>query len=130
MNRFLIPFSFLLAGCTFTNYLDEAVELSKALPACNKNFLKTFEKNSMSKSIEGITILENKDLRDLDYPPMRTTWPVSLTYKLNLKDQEKDETKEYFIVCKYNTNSLKDNLGVTSIKIYRDKSLPFSKINK
>ena len=81
----------------------------------------------MSKSIEGLTILENKDMRDLDYHPMRTTWPVSLTYKLNLKDQEKDETKEYFIVSQYNTNSLKDNLGVTSIKIYRDKSLPFCK---
>ena len=81
----------------------------------------------MSISIEGLTILENKDMRDLDYPPMRTAWPVSLTYKLNLKDQEKNETKEYFIVCKYNTNSLKDNLEVLSIKIYRDKSLPFSK---
>ena len=82
----------------------------------------------MPKNIESTTILENKDLRDINYPPMRTTWPVSLTYKLNLKDLEKDETKEYFVVCKYNTNSAKDNLGVTSIKIYSDKSFPFSKI--
>ena len=131
---YTVPLSILLAGCTYveTESLDN--ELSQVLPSCNKRLHEYFAQNNMPKFIRGkVSILEKKDLRDSDHNWMNTKWQASITYKLNLEDLEnvslyKSEGEDYFIICKYITSSLKDNKGVTSIKIFSNLSLPASKV--
>ena len=60
-----------------------------------------------------------KDLRGLDYPPMRTTWPASTTIKFSLEKANLGVSEDYFAICSYLRNNSEIS-GEINLKIFNE----------
>ena len=105
--------------------MNDVVTSGIALNRCEVSLLELLVQNDLAKRYSNSSsTLYEEDLRDGEYPPMTTKWPVSKTFKFFLNKPDSKEVEELFGVCKHTTNSSNDNLGVISIQIF--KEFPFS----
>ena len=116
---FIFISSFLLLGCYSS---DPYVERSRALPLCNKSLLENFLKVDNQQNILGLSdvkILDHSNLKENNNSSIKTKELISLTYKFNLEELDRNDRKEYFAVCKYESHDWMENpSNVISIDIY------------
>jgi hypothetical protein len=86
---------------------------------CKNYLLEALVKNEIADNYLESSIILTKDLRDADYPPMRTTWPASTIIKFSLEKANLGVSEDYFAICSYLRNNFEIS-GKINLKIFHE----------